>query len=473
MKELLILTMLFTYNLSCQSYKTVSIVPCETFEDLNLLQEMQCGVITVPEDHNNPNGKVLQISYVVIPAKDASSKEFPMIYLSGGPGAASLVAQQIKRWSNSSIRKNRDIILFDQRGIGYSSGLPNLHQEFYTIFSKDIHEDEEQMLIDEMMANYKEICADQNIELQHYNSFQNAMDVGILMDHLVYAKYNLYGVSYGTRLARIIQELYPESLNSVMLNSPNPIVGDLLVDRLMSYSLALGRILDYCTNDSVCHTSYPNLEERYLTAINTLKQNPLELDIDGKAFFLNAQDGLYFLRRKLYGSDSRTAIPLLIQEIENGGGPMIKNLIQNEFKSNYNFLMWLTVERSEMYNPENTTDVINEVYESLPLLPAKLGLFSSCYLAMSKLHDSTISEKQKTFKTSKVPTMITVNQYDPVTPPENGQILLQGLTNGQLFILDEGGHGGGNIECRYEVMSDFMNNPSLALDTSCLNLYHK
>ena len=38
----------------------------------------------------------------------------------------------------------------------------------------------------------------------------------------------IYTVSYGTRLGRI-QELHPSKLNSVILNSPNPLVGDIWI----------------------------------------------------------------------------------------------------------------------------------------------------------------------------------------------------------------------------------------------------
>ncbi len=67
------------------------------------------------------------------------------------------------------------------------------------------------------------------------------------------------------------------------------------------------------------------------------------------------------------------------------------------------------------------------------------------------------------------PTLITVNQFDPVTPPENGHIMMERLTNGQLYILDEGGHGGGDVDCRNSVMISFMNDPNGNLDASCLN----
>ena len=115
--------------------------------------------------------------------------------------------------------------------------------------------------------------------------------------------------------------------------------------------------------------------------------------------------------------------------------------------------------------------MIDEVYKTLLLLPFKLGLFSSIYSTSEKLHDGSLLANKKVFQQSAVPTIIMVNQYDPITPPENGYIFKKELTNGQLFILDAGGHGGGDRKCRNKVMINFMDDPNGKLNTSCLNLY--
>ena len=81
--------------------------------------------------------------------------------------------------------------------------------------------------------------------------------------------------------------------------------------------------------------------------------------------------------------------------------------------------------------------------------------------------------EDRVFQQSDVPTLIFVNRYDPVTPPENGLLFREQLSNGHLLILDEGGHGQGNQDCKERVMSDFMNNPALRPDVSCLNLYEQ
>lgn len=135
--------------------------------------------------------------------------------------------------------------------------------------------------------------------------------------------------------------------------------------------------------------------------------------------------------------------------------------------------MWLAVERNEMYNPENTEEKIAQAYKRLSLLPAELGLFTAAYIAMKEFHDNRLPEEKRAFNFSEVPTIIMVNQYDPVTPPENGYIFKEKIPNSLLYVLDEGGHGGGNEECRTRIIMAFMDNPNNAPDISCLNLVKK
>ena len=125
-----------------------------------------------------------------------------------------------------------------------------------------------------------------------------------------------------------------------------------------------------------------------------------------------------------------------------------------------------------MYDPKITSQVIDDTYERLPLFPVRLGIFTSFYIAGKNWHDASLPEDKKVFKQSAIPTLITVNYYDPVTPPRNGYIFQEKLDNSHLFVLDEGGHGGGNEDCRSKVMIAFMDNPNGIFDTSCHKIYN-
>jgi hypothetical protein len=251
--------------------------------------------------------------------------------------------------------------------------------------------------------------------------------------------------------------------------------GDFLIDRLKSYSLALSRIFEYCEQNPNCNGQYPNLEEEYFQAIDKLKQEPLTIVMnDSMEVIINAQDGVYLLRRLLYQGDALEKAPELIRAFIEGEGPIINRVLEIEYSlsDGLNLSMLLSVEKYEQFDRENSAEVIEKHYELYPLIPVKLGFFDAFYQAGMLWHDGYLPMAERRFQSSGIPTLIFVNQYDPVTPPENGDLFMQDLSNGTLLILDEGGHGAGNRECKDQVMKAFMDDPASELDTSCLKLYN-
>lgn len=473
MKKLLLILILPFF--ACQKTQPQTYEHCDLINGILDSKEVLCGSIQVPENHSEPNGKKIEVSYILLKARNSESKKFPVIYFTGGPGGPAITTGRIRNWANDPFRDDRSIILFDQRGIGYSSPLPNIEEDLLRIMAGDFSYQEELKETINVVNLTKEQCEESNIDVGNYTTFQNANDVGLLMEHFGFEKYNLYGGSYGTRLARVVQDKFPKKVNAVILNSPSPLSGDFLVDRLKNYTKSLNRVFDYCKNDVSCNKEYPDLRDEYLDAIKSLAENPILVNTNAIEFYINDQDGIYLIRRMLYRNDSRSKIPQLIRAFNNREGAILEEIVSYEmgFSGGFNASMMMAIERHEQYNPVYTTSTIEEYYAQADLLPVKLGYFNSLYEACRTWHANILPEDRKEFNKSSVPTLITVNQYDPVTPPENGEILQKQLENSRLFILDEGGHGGGNEACRDKVMIAFMNDPFGELETSCLNIYKK
>tara|TARA_B000000441_G_C21727229_1_gene343471 strand:+ start:28 stop:1026 length:999 start_codon:yes stop_codon:yes gene_type:complete len=329
----------------------------------------------------------------------------------------------------------------------------------------------EKIEVKKLLSRYVDDANDSGIDLSLYNTFQSAVDLDLIMQNLNINKYNLYGSSYGTRLGRIIQELFPERLNAVILNSPNPLDGgDMLLGRLDAYSRSLNRLFKYCENNSECSSSYPELENQYLETINKLIDNPLELNINNNPYYVNAEEGVYFIRRLLYRNSALNDVPVLIDELGGNGNRFITNLINNEFRDSYNYAMWFAVERYEMFNENISEEDINEIYKEYDIFPVKLGFFTSVYVNLNYFHNETLKPNKKKLKKSNVPTLVTVNKYDPVTPPEDAYKMVQTLNNFKLYVLNEAGHGGGNQSCRNNVMEQFLVTPNADIDVSCLDI---
>jgi pimeloyl-ACP methyl ester carboxylesterase len=370
--------------------------------------------------------------------------------------------------------EDRDFILFDQRGIGYSSSLPDMSMDTFLVMAADADPERERSLMDSVIGKYTDLCAERKVEPRFYNTIQNAQDVGMLFKHLGYGKYNLYGGSYGTRLARVVMDYYPAYVHASILDSPSPLSGDFLINRLESYNLSLERIFEYCATTPECQQKYPDLKNKYFEAIAGLDGNPIKTTVnDTIEFVINPQDGIYLLRRLLYMGDAKEKAPEMIQALHSGGGGIIQEVLGFEWQITgaVNMSMLLSVEKFENFNPAYTEAVIAGHYKKYPLIPVTLGYFDAIYQSASNWHKASMPVGERTFKDSEVPTLIFVNRYDPVTPPENGHLFKKDLPNGHLLILDEGGHGQGNQQCKEQVMMAFMTTPDSLPDVSCLNVY--
>lgn len=424
----------------------------------------------MPEDHNHPDGKTIELAWAVIDAKNPLPGKYPLIFLTGGPGGETLPI--VPFFLELSLTHDRDLILFDQRGIGRSNALPDFGEMLTGILAADLSPAEEKDEIEKILIYYRDKAKEQGISLHHYNTFQNARDVGMLMEYLGYEKYHVMGGSYGSRLARVMIDKFPEYIESAVLDSPNPFENDFIVSRIKSYEQSLRMIFEQCESDHHCKSEYPNLETDYTEAIQSFADYPLKIDMDDFTFYVNPQDALFILRYQLYRADALNGAPSLIRAFKNRDKEHVRQNLNMALPmiTDGNYSMFLSVERYEHYDPSIDSTMLDNMYQEMSFFPAPLALFTSLYLSAGIWHEHTINSSKKNFKQSDVPVLIFVNKYDPVTPPANGEIMMERLTNGHLFILDEGGHGEGNLECKIEVIRSFFDNSENRPGSGCLNI---
>ena len=100
-------------------------IPCPMALPANGVEgkSVTCGQISAPEDWDNTAGKQITITYALLHSKSQSPFPDPVIYFGGGPGESPL--ESIAYWSSTlgKLRATRDVILFDQRGVLFSSNL--------------------------------------------------------------------------------------------------------------------------------------------------------------------------------------------------------------------------------------------------------------------------------------------------------------------------------------------------------------
>src|SRR5438045_6927595 len=85
------------------------------------LNGAECGYLTVPANRAYPLGQKVRVSVAIFKSSSAHPAPDPVVYLNGGPGVAGLkfVGRFIPALLPDFL-KDRDIILVEQRGSGFS-----------------------------------------------------------------------------------------------------------------------------------------------------------------------------------------------------------------------------------------------------------------------------------------------------------------------------------------------------------------
>lgn len=86
----------------------------------------------------------------------------------------------------------------------------------------------------------------------------NARDVNAMMLALGYSTYNIYGISYGTRLALEVLRTAPGGVRSVVIDGFAPTTVHLYDDLMGPFADSMDGLDDQCVADEACNAAYPD-----------------------------------------------------------------------------------------------------------------------------------------------------------------------------------------------------------------------
>lgn len=152
-----------------------------------------------------PNGRTIELAVAVLHSHSANPAPDPVIFLAGGPGQSALlgIAELL---AASWIRDDRDLIVFDQRGSGYSTPSLQCPETEYAAYGswETAQEAIDAQIRQTMVCRDRLVAA--GIDLAAYDAVASAKDVQ-LRRALGHEQWNLYGISYGTHLALEVMRL--------------------------------------------------------------------------------------------------------------------------------------------------------------------------------------------------------------------------------------------------------------------------
>jgi pimeloyl-ACP methyl ester carboxylesterase len=462
--------------------------PAATFEegicpfDVPEGAPVECGFVVVPEDHNDPSGPTIRIAVAILKDQSDEHQPDPVMLLHGGPGEKTVANTIGLAPILTPLHPNRDLIIFDQRGVGSSE--PALEcPGFEETYFANLEETDPNIMLQVAFDTWI-TCRDHLLESGHhlsvYNTTQNAADVDAIRSALGYDQVNLYGGSYGSHLAQAVIRDHSEAIRSAVIVSVWPLEKSLAVDMATTNSNGILRLLAACREDETCNAAYPNLKEALFEVVDRLNAEPVPVSLthpasgETYAAFLTGDTVVGNLVTFLYLTDVIPVLPQAIYEVNNGNYELM-----NQLSSTKLALLDLTT-RGVLLTTLCTDDLIGQTPEDLlnamaelprqlagsadPEIAIEYGLFGLCEQWPVEEAEPWVREPL----VSDVPILVLVGEFDPVTPPEYGRLVASYLSNSFFFEFPGVGHNITVNGCARNIVGNFVNNPGQAPDASCI-----
>ena len=313
--------------------------------------ETVCGTLVVPENYDNAQSRRIKLPFIILKANRPRFNSFPLVIAGGGgPGGPlgitatdhnSFDSSIWGSWYSSSINAGRDLILIDNRGVG--SSVPRLdcieiEDAAMALLDKKLDRDEVKKQIRQAYADCKQRLVDQGIDLSQYHVINAAKDLEQLRVGLGIDKFNLYGASYGSRVALEFERLYPDSVRALILDSIFPQSIKTYENEPRRNYEAIMRVIDRCNRDKRCHRQFGTDLDRKLTDyLARLDESPLRITVvnpvDNKPVSVKVTPQMFFLSlyMALYDADLIRHIPSYLSAIFAGSRYHLSELIREYY----------------------------------------------------------------------------------------------------------------------------------------------
>lgn len=443
-------------------------------------RDLECGWLRVPKRHAQPEGPSIRLAVAIVRSRASDRKPDPLVMLQGGPGGSTIDTYTKILFSPGSRLRDmldRDIVLFDQRGTLYSE--PSLVcREQMDLVARTIEQRLTYEEADRLSLNAAGACrmrlVREGIDLSAFNSIENAADVAALARALGYEKINLYGVSYGTLLAQHVMRDHPDILRSVILDAVVPTSVNYLLEVPRSQDRAYTELFNACAADAGCRAAYPNLEQSLIATIERLNREPARVPITdnktGRRYnaVLDGDSFASVMFQIMYSSSFIPAIPRIIDDATRNDFRVLAQVIPLiVFDRSFSLGMHYAVICAE----DADFSLKDARLEGVRPFIARDGQRSlkeyleRCNLWQVNQLDPVVDEPVY----SDIPTLVLSGRFDPITPPEFGDVVARTLSRAYVYAFPDTGHAAvGSSACADTMLKAFLDNPLQPPDSSCI-----
>ena len=432
----------------------------------------QCGALEVPENRAKPEGRRISIAIAVLPANTLKPRADPLFILAGGPGQAASFLGPFAALL-TGVRKDRDIVLVDQRGTGRSS--PLTCAAFKPEGGADATLEIDQ--VPKAAACASELAA-AGVDAAQYTTAAWVADLDAVRNALGYARINLWGGSYGTRAALEYLRAYPSRVRSVVLDGVAPPSMKVAIDVWPTRDRALTAVLSACAQSAPCRAEHPALQAT-LDGIRD-RLGPAGRDIaftDPRTGEIERQritfdHVLAALEPLTYSPELSALLPEVIGSVSAGDyGPLFATamFVSGDLAQQVNNALHYSVTCTEDAPRVTPADIATALANVRSQALARQAL-----AVCDVWPKGVVAPDAAKPVVSDVPVLILSGGLDPVTPPANGAEVAKTLSASRHIVARGYGHIVSPHACAPRLIAAFIDDPSFAsLPASCVEHFEK
>jgi pimeloyl-ACP methyl ester carboxylesterase len=427
----------------------------------------RCGVLTRPVDPSNPDGPAIELAVAVVPALSLEPEPDAFVPIAGGPGQSTIRFYASAPGAFERVRRTRDIVLVDQRGTGESAPM-----------SCDVDEQVIQggYSREQTVAVTEDCLAQLPHDPRFFTTSVAVGDLEAAREALGYSAFNIYGISYGTRVAQHYARRYPASTRTVVIDGVVPPQTALGPGIAIEAQRALDAIFDRCAEDDACSVRFPTVREDFEALRTALADEPVTVSMPNPRSGIasdvefGSEELAGAIRLLSYHPSTVALIPLLIDEAVNGNYlPLASQFVSiaEGMTESLNIGM-----HNAVFCTEDAPFFDDEPVSAADLAATYIGplQLESLEAICSVWPPGVLDDDLRLALSTDLPVLLLSGEADPVTPPAFADRAAVDLGNALHLTGRRQGHGMAVRGCTPDIIGDFVATASVDdLDTRCLD----
>ncbi len=450
------------------------------------LRQARCGRLIVPENRRYPNARTISLAVAIVPAVSSNRPSDPIVWLAGGPGDDAIT--EIPMALAGKLNATRDVIFMSQRGT--YTARPRLTCEpvdRWAAETLDMPYDAAatgKAYSDATLECRREL-AGRTSDLAAYNTLESADDLEDLRLALHIAKWNVYGISYGTDLALTYVRQHPDGIRAVAIDGvfPPSLAGG--VAAWTSAGEGINAVFKACRDQAPCRKRYGDIGATFRRLVIQYEASPktVEVQVQGHSGKVRVKisGGMLVQWAVSPGTHLAATLPASFYALAHGDPtPIASSWAAPKLDAGgigvFSHGLFYGVSCGEWVPYETEQSVVAAGRRAFPTFPISV-LRNAPNLPFMRENCRAwdvpaVSPVVRAATTSKIPTLVINAQYDAQTAASFGAYVAKTLPNSTVVTIPNVAHvafgspSKAANACAYAIARSFFD--ALKADTSCV-----